>query len=185
MKTYILSHLNPLNMNPNPPIKLVIADDHESFRKGFTKIIRDQYPEEIEFVAEAANGTELVENVAKHRPQVVITDIRMPGMDGIQASKIIKQQYPGTAIIALSAFTDTRTIMAMLQAGVNGYLIKTSPKEEVMEAIQSVSRNEPYYCSTVSGKMYGTIVSSHQKQKKNKPIIFSTQESDATDLQAT
>ena len=133
---------------------IIIADDHEFFRTGFKKIIQEQYAGEIEFMADAANGCQLVEMVSLYHPRIVITDIQMPVMDGVEACKAIKQQHPETAVIAFSMYTDTRNIISMLQAGATGYLAKTSSHQEVAEAIRAVSRDQSYYCSTVSQKIH-------------------------------
>ena len=100
----------------------------------------------------------------------------MPSMDGIQASRIIKKQFPQTAIIAFSMFDDPSNIMGMLQAGADGYLVKSSGKEEVINAIRTVSTGQSYYCSSISEKMYGTLMNSKELQQKNKQIEFSAQE---------
>jgi len=163
-------------MNPSFPIKVVIADDHELLRTGYRKILQEEYASEIEFVAEAKDGHQLLEAVAALQPEVVITDIQMPVMNGIMATNIIKKKYPKTEVIAFSMFSDTTSIMGMLQSGASGYLVKTSSKEEIIEAIKSVQRGTPYYCSSISEKMYGTIANSHLKKKKNESICFSEQE---------
>jgi DNA-binding NarL/FixJ family response regulator len=100
----------------------------------------------------------------------------MPEMDGIQASRIIKKEYPETAIIAFSMFDDCSAVMNMLQAGADGYLVKSSSKEEVINAIRTVNNGTPYYCSTISEKIYGRVVNSRDQAKENKKIQFSQQE---------
>jgi DNA-binding NarL/FixJ family response regulator len=163
-------------MSLTKPIKIIIADDHEIVRNGFKKILQDQYAQEIEFVAEAANGAELVEAVTGLRPQLVLTDIQMPRMDGIQACQIIKQKYPATNVIAFSVFNDIHHIMPMLAAGANGYLAKTCSKEEIIDAIRIVSTGKPFYCSTISDKLYNTVINNNKKQQKDDTIAFSAQE---------
>ena len=163
-------------MNPIQPIKIIIADDHEFVRTSFKTILQSQYPLEIEFIAEAASGSELIEAVALHLPDIVITDIQMPEMDGIQACREIKERFPSISVLAFSMFTDTHNILGMLKAGATGYLAKTCNMGEIIEGIRSVSRHQSYYCSTISEKLYGTLVNSNQKRLKNKTILFGTQE---------
>jgi DNA-binding NarL/FixJ family response regulator len=164
-------------MHANYPVSVVIADDHEFFRTGFKKIIQDQYPNELNFVAEAANGQALIEATKFYQPQVVITDIQMPVMNGIQSCAFISQTYPSTKVIAFSMFDDCDSIMRMIQAGAQGYLVKTSPHEEVIEAIRTVSQAQPYYCSTISEKIYGVVNSSNtNRSRKNKQPHFGAQE---------
>jgi DNA-binding NarL/FixJ family response regulator len=152
-------------MSCHKPIRIILADDHELFRHGFKRIMEDHTAKEIVFIAEASNGLELVEKVNQLKPDIVITDIRMPGLDGIHACRMIKQKSH-TAVIALSAFDDDSYIMNMVEAGANGYLSKNASKEEVMEAIQSVSTGTPYYCSTVSDKLFGKAESSMHSRHK-------------------
>jgi DNA-binding NarL/FixJ family response regulator len=137
-------------MNLIQPIKVIIADDHEYFRVGFTKIFRYKYPHNIEFVAEACNGEELINLVEIYLPHIVITDIKMPVMDGIKACKAIKDKYQNIGVIALSMFDDLDNVTNMIQAGANGYLIKTCPANEIMEAIQTVYNKDRYYCSSIT-----------------------------------
>jgi DNA-binding NarL/FixJ family response regulator len=160
-------------MSNHKPIRIILADDHQLFRRGFRRIMEDQTEKEIVFIGEACNGLELVEIVNKLKPDLVITDIRMPGLDGIHACRMIKQKTH-TPVIALSAFDDDSYIMDMVGAGANGYLSKNSTKEEVMEAIQSVSAGTPYYCSTVSDKLFGKTESS--KHSFRKQAVFTPQE---------
>jgi DNA-binding NarL/FixJ family response regulator len=163
-------------MNLNQPIKIIIADDHEIFRVGFKKIFQRKYSTKIEFIAEACNGQELIDLVAIHHPHIVISDIKMPVMDGIKACKIIKDRFPSIGVIAFSMFDDLNNVTSMLQAGANGYLVKSAPATEIMEAIQTVYRNEHYYCSSVSAIMFHEPMNSKEKKRTNKIIEFSAQE---------
>jgi DNA-binding NarL/FixJ family response regulator len=165
-----------LLMNPTLPIKIVIADDHELFRIGFMHYLQTYCSDEIEIAGQARNGQELIGLVSLQRPDVVITDIQMPVVNGIEACKAIKQDYPSTSVIAFSMFSDTNSIMSMLQSGANGYLAKSSDKEEMVEAIKTVSCRTSYYCSTISDKIYGTLLNSNKKRFSDKSIFFGPQE---------
>jgi DNA-binding NarL/FixJ family response regulator len=158
-------------MKSNETIKIVIADDHEFFRIGFIKFITYSFPQ-TKFIAEARNGIELVELVKKHRPQVAITDIQMPKMDGIQACRIIKDNYPGTNVIAFSVFDKPEQILGMLDAGAIGYLVKSSEKEEILQAIENVSKGTRYYCSSIAEKCFRDTNRSHQKDKQKIQFTF-------------
>ena len=109
-------------------IKLVIADDHAIFREGFKLLLRNQ--DNITVVGEAADGRELVEVVKRELPDLVITDIKMPEMDGIEACQIIRNEHPDTRVIALSMFNDDNLIVDMLEAGATGYLLKNTNKHK-------------------------------------------------------
>jgi len=141
------------------PIKIVLADDHEIFRDGFKVMIR-KYPSVV-LVGEASDGRELVDITLKLKPDIVITDIKMPGMDGIQATKILKEKLPDIGIIALSMFDEQNLIIDMLEAGALGYLLKNAHKSEIIEAINTVHNNLPYYCALTSTRLAHIIAKSH------------------------
>jgi len=129
-------------------IKLVIADDHLLIREGFKTLLRKQ--EEIEIVGEAENGRGLLDTVQRCRPDVVITDIQMPLMDGIEATRKMKELYPATGIIALSMFNENQLVIDMFKAGAKGYLIKNTDLEELIDAIKSVYNGGSYFCNDTS-----------------------------------
>jgi two-component system, NarL family, response regulator NreC len=145
-------------MITTPDIQLLIADDHEIFRDGF-KLMLTKYPEII-LTGEAENGLQLVEMAQKIRPHVIITDIKMPLMDGIEATKKIIELLPDTGIIGLSMFDEDDLIVDMLEAGAKGFLIKNAGKEQIIEAIKTVYNSDPYYCKTTSHKLTNMIAKS-------------------------
>jgi DNA-binding NarL/FixJ family response regulator len=128
-----------------------MADDHEIFRDGFQLIVSKA--DNIELIAQAANGLELVQLVEETKPDVVITDIRMPLMDGIEATKTISQKFPEIGVIGLSMHDEDDLIIEMLEAGAKGYLLKNADKAEVLEAIQTVYTGDPYYCRSTNAKL--------------------------------
>lgn len=129
-------------------IKLVIADDHSMLREGFKTLLRKET--DIEVVAEAGDGQELLQIVSTHLPDVVITDIQMPVMDGIEAMKKMKASYPAIGVIALSMYTENTMVINMLKAGAKGYLTKNTTRDELMEAIKSVYEGGSYFCDETS-----------------------------------
>lgn len=164
---------------PYTPIKVILADDHEIFRDGFAGLLKNQA--EFILVGEASNGQQLVDLTKKMLPDVILTDIQMPVMDGIEATKIITARYPQVGIIALSAFNNDMLIIDMLKAGALGYLLKSAQKKEVIEAINTVSRHRPYYCSDTNIKLARLIAISsfdpanpgiiHALSEKEKDIV--------------
>lgn len=156
-------------------IKLVIADDHEIFRDGF-KLMLSKFPE-ITLVGEAGNGRELLELIEKENPNVILTDIKMPVMDGIEATKKIAELYPEKGVIGLSMYDDDELIIEMLEAGAKGYLIKNAGKDQIIEAIKTVYNDEPYYCKTTSHKLTQMIAKSRfNPYKKTEKAEFSERE---------
>ena len=104
-----------------------------------------RYKTELEVIGEAANGQQLVELVPILKPDVIVTDIQMPVMDGLQAVKILKQQHPEIGVIALSLLSDASVIKGMIKAGVNGYLLKNCNMEDLVKAIQDVFGGHTYF----------------------------------------
>ncbi len=162
-------------------IRLLIADDHEIFRDGF-RLMLTKYPEII-LIGEACNGKELIEMTNQLHPDVIICDIKMPVMDGIEATKKITEQFPDMGIIGLSMFDDDELIIEMLEAGARGYLIKNAGKEQITEAIRTVYNNEPYYCKTTSYKLTNMIAKSRfNPYKKTAKAEFSEREKEIIEL---
>jgi DNA-binding NarL/FixJ family response regulator len=167
-----------INSN-NKVIKVVIADDHKLFRDGLKLIFKKG--KQFEFAGEAANGKELVELVKAVQPHVILTDIRMPEMDGITAVKHIKSKSPEIGIIALSSFNESSEIVEMLEAGALGYLLKDAGKDEITEAILTVDEGRPYYSNSFSNELLSMIANSQfnpYKQLNLEPELFSKRELD-------
>jgi DNA-binding NarL/FixJ family response regulator len=159
------------------PIRILLADDHEIFREGFDTLLKKQ--NDIVQVGEATNGLELVQLTEKFNPDVILTDIQMPEMDGIEATKKISLSHPHIHIIALTMFEDEHYIVEMLECGAHGYLLKNSHKSEVFEAIRSVYRGETYYCKKTSAKLVQMIGSSRFDPFKHiTKINFTPRETD-------
>ncbi len=155
-------------------IRIVMADDHEIFRDGFASMFRSR--EDIELVDQASNGQFLLALVERHRPDVVLTDIQMDPVDGMEATRQITRRFPGTPIIALTMYEDNYSIMEMLKAGAKGYLLKNAAKEVVMEAIRSAFRGEPYYCRTASQKLSALISSGRFDPRNQEAVDFTATE---------
>ncbi len=128
---------------PRKTIKVGIADDHKIFRRGVISSLR-QNSSLFDFVFECDNGEELIEQVELYQPDVILMDIQMPKMDGIEATKIISRKYPDIKIIALTMLEDERFVMYMLDNGASGYLLKNTDPEEIKTAILSVLRDKYY-----------------------------------------
>jgi two-component system response regulator NreC len=129
-------------------IRVVIADDHELFRAGLKQLLKTI--NNVTLAGECSNGKKLVDICLKEKPHLVITDIKMPGMDGIEATRIIKAKLPATNIIGISFFDNEYNIVKILEAGAIGYMVKDSSMKEIAEAITNVSAGQPYYCDTTS-----------------------------------
>jgi DNA-binding NarL/FixJ family response regulator len=129
----------------------VVADDHEIFRQGFKTMI-GRY-DEFEVVGEAENGKELVQLVASLQPDLAFVDIKMPLMDGIDATREIASLSTGTRVIALSMFSDDVYVIDMLQAGASGYVLKNAHYDELVKASRIVMSGGYYFCNDASEKI--------------------------------
>jgi DNA-binding NarL/FixJ family response regulator len=162
-------------MGEQHKIRVIIADDHEIFRDGLRLMIQRQ--PHIELLAEAEDGKELIEYTKQLLPDVVITDIKMPRMDGTAAALHIAEHYPAIGIIALTMFDEEDLIVDMLEAGAMGYLLKNADKDEMVGAINSVYKHEPYYCKSTSQKLAKMVAKSKFNPYREKvKIDFSERE---------
>ena len=141
------------------PINIILADDHELFRDGFSVMVNKI--SEINLVGEARNGKELIQLARKLKPDVIVTDIKMPELDGIQATKELTKEMPEIGIIALSMFEEDSLIIDMLEAGAKGYLLKNAQKDEIMDAIKTINKGGVYYCRNINMKMGKMIAKSN------------------------
>jgi DNA-binding NarL/FixJ family response regulator len=145
-------------MNLHGNIKVIIADDHEIFRDGLRIMLQKQ--QDINLVAEAGDGRELIDQVEQWVPDIVISDVKMPRMDGVTAARYLARHYPQVGIIALTMFDEEDLIIDMLEAGAKGYLLKNADKHEIVEAVKSVYNQEPYYCRHTSNKLAQMVAKS-------------------------
>lgn len=162
-------------MSIDEPIRVVMADDHEIFRDGFRLTINRA--KNIKLVAEAADGLELVQLVKEHRPHVVITDIKMPRLDGIEATRRILALYPNLPVIGLSMFDEEDLVLEMIEAGAKGYLVKNADKHEVIEAINTVYHGDSFYCKQTSNRLAFVIAKrSLQHTHRKETVTFTDKE---------
>jgi DNA-binding NarL/FixJ family response regulator len=136
--------------------RILIADDHTIVRSGLRSLIENE--PDMEVVAEADNGRATVKRTLELAPDVVVMDVAMPELNGIEATRQIIDALPGTKIIALSMHADKRYVMEMLKAGASGYILKDSAYEELAIAIRTVIRNRTYLCPQVAEIVVGDYV---------------------------
>lgn len=126
--------------NTGTRIRVVIADDHQVVRSGLEQLLATTH--DIVLVGMAANGREAIDVVAAERPDVVLMDLSMPEVDGVQATEAIRSQFPECRVLVLTSFSDQSRIMAALNAGAEGYLLKDSDPDDIAAAIRSVHAGE-------------------------------------------
>jgi two-component system, NarL family, response regulator NreC len=139
-------------------VKVLIADDQALFLEALQMML-GQFAF-IDIIGAAANGREVMDLVVKEKPQVIITDIQMPEMDGVELTETLLGYYPDIKIIGLTGLENDDYVVDMLEAGAKGYLLKTSRKEKLAEAICAVQANGTYFCESTSLKLLQKIVRS-------------------------
>jgi DNA-binding NarL/FixJ family response regulator len=130
-------------------IRILIADNHTLFSQGVRSLIEQQ--SDFEVVGEAADGRQAVTQTRELRPDVVLMDVVMPGLNGLEATRQIRQETPETRVLALSMHVDKRYVLGMLEAGASGYLAKDSPFDEVARAIRAVAAGQVYLAPSIAG----------------------------------
>lgn len=133
------------------PVRVVIADDHQFLVDGFCFAMR-KHPQVL-MAGQAGNGAELVQLVEEVRPDVAFTDIQMPLMDGITATREITERFPYVSVIAFSGFIEESFITDMIDAGAMGYLLKNEPVTILLKAIDKVMKGEVYYSHEISNRL--------------------------------
>ncbi len=132
---------------------VVVADDHPVFRAGMVTVLQDL--PDVEVVGEASNGAEAIEVVGRTSPDVVLMDLRMPDVGGLEATARIRVEHPSTAVIVLTMDSDDDSVFAALRAGARGYLLKESDGLDIERAIDGVARGEAVFGAGVAQRVLG------------------------------
>jgi DNA-binding NarL/FixJ family response regulator len=143
------------------PVRVVLADDHPMVRYGITAVLADA--PEVEVVGEAADGSELLSVVAEHRPDVVVTDLDMPGVDGAEATRRLRSTYPDLPVLVLTLHDEDESLFAALRAGARGYLLKGADRAELVRAILSVASGEAVYGAAVASRIVAFFTGAQQE----------------------
>ena len=138
-------------MSAVPRIRELIADDQALFREGLRTLLSTR--PEVEVVAEAANGLQALAMAAQLQPAVVLMDLQMPEMDGVQATARMRDRHPDIPVLVLTTFDDDANLFGALRAGAAGYLLKDVSSETLVAALQAATRGESFLQSTVTGRV--------------------------------
>jgi DNA-binding NarL/FixJ family response regulator len=142
-------------------VRVVLADDHPMYRYGLTAVL-DQ-SEEIEVIASVGDGAHLLRAVDEHRPDVVVTDLTMPGLDGVAASAQLSRAHPGLGIVVLTMHEDDEHVLAALGAGARGYLVKGADGEEIVRAVLAVAAGDAVYGGSVARQIIASFSGNRQE----------------------
>jgi DNA-binding NarL/FixJ family response regulator len=136
---------------PKKRVKVLIADDQTLFREGIKDLLDNE--KSIEVIGEAADGNEVVRLAKKLRPDVILMDIKLPHLDGVSATRLIRKELPDTNVLILSSYEDEAHVMESIQAGANGYLSKMLPAAELVNALKAFANDGVMIPQQVMGKL--------------------------------
>jgi NarL family two-component system response regulator LiaR len=137
-------------------VKVLIVDDHRLVREGLRTYL--ELIEGIRIIGEAKNGIEAIDQVQKHEPDIVLMDLVMPDMDGIEATRKIQELHPNTKVIVLTSFTDDENVFPAIQAGASGYLLKDISPSDLSQAIRAVNEGEKQLHPEITKKLMDQFV---------------------------
>jgi DNA-binding NarL/FixJ family response regulator len=153
------------------PIKVLIADDHIFYREGVRALLNNV--PNIEVIGEANNGEEAIAQARDLQPNVILMDLKMPGMNGIDATRRIHETQPDIGVLVITMFDDDDSVFAAMRAGARGYLLKDADKDEVVRAIVAVERGEAIFSPAIAQRMMQYFAApSAASNKKNQPDEF-------------
>jgi len=157
-----------------PTISYVIADDHKIFRQGLKVALT--VDRNLKCTGEAAHGKELLDLLKTKKADVVLLDLKMPEMDGLDTLKRIKTDHPLLKVIVLTMFDDEHFVLHMMEAGANGYLLKNTEPDEIMDAIHSVIDNEYYFNDLVNNTLIRKLVAGKRAPRFKPDVVLSEKE---------
>lgn len=143
-----------------PHLRVLIADDHPLVRSGMRALL--QTAEDVEVVGEAVTGEQVVAQAATLQPDVIVMDLRMPGISGIEATRQILQANPGIRILVVTLLEEDDTLFAALRAGARGYVLKEVSEVEVLRAIRAVGEGEAIFSASMAERLVGFFAASRQ-----------------------
>ncbi len=146
-------------------IKILIADDHQLFIDGIKSLVNSM--QNMEIIAEVGNGKQLLEVLEHTSSDIILMDINMPEMDGIEATKQVKIKYPSVKILMLTMFSSREYIEKLLRAGADGYILKNTGKVELQEAIETIVNGESYFSKEVTERIMEGLQKKKSAEKKS------------------
>lgn len=148
-------------------IRILIADDHRVVREGLAAILKSR--SDMDVVGEATNGIEVIEKAKTLKPDVILMDVSMPQMNGVEATRAIRKLSPEIGIVVLTMHDDDATIFDLVRTGVHGYLLKDADSSEIIKAIQSVYKGESMIHPSIARKILGELSHTGSERVKKAP----------------
>jgi len=158
---------------------VVVADDQQAVREGLVALLG--LLDDITVVASAGNGREAVETLAAHPADVVLMDLRMPELDGVAATRLIRRDHPGTAVVVLTTYADDTSIADALRAGARGYLTKDAGRAEIAAALRSAAAGQATFTAEVSDRLVAAL-DGRTRAKAELPDGLTTREAEVLGL---
>ena len=165
-----------MSLDEDVTIRVVLVDDHSVVRTGLAQLLGGAG--DIEVVGQAGDGREAIEVVRETRPDVVVMDLQMPGMDGVEATRQILGQGLGAEVVVLTSFSDSSRIVAALDAGAVGYLLKDADPEDVLDGVRAVSRGE----SPIDPKVARRLLSARSETSTSGDVQLTKREAEVLGL---
>ena len=168
---------------PKGPLRILLADDHVVVRHGLKLLIDDQ--PDMTVIAEAGDGDTAVQRAVQLQPDVIVMDISMPGMNGLVATRKLRQLRPDAAIVTLTRHTDDAYLQELLRAGVSGYVLKQSAPTELLQAIRAAAAGRQYLDSALTARVTAAFLGTPHKRKAQPAAPVSERESEVLRLIAS
>jgi DNA-binding NarL/FixJ family response regulator len=157
-------------------LRVFLAEDHLVVREGIKRVVNAE--EEMEVIGEAGDGLQVLEQVLASRPDIILMDISMPGLDGVQTTRKILEAWPEAKVLALTAHEDRGFLRAVLEDGAVGYILKTSSPREVIEAIRIVASGRPYLDAAIASEVYRGFLNKNSDKDAGQRVRLSDRETE-------
>jgi len=152
----------------NKPIRILIADDHQMFIDGLKALLKRE--KNIQICGEVGNGIDALDFIRLHKPDLLITDISMPGMSGVELTRQVKAHFPEVKILVLSMYNDREIVSEILMSEAEGYILKNAGRHELISAVQRIADNSTYYSNEVLNIMM-TRIKKQKSIEKNTSLL--------------
>ncbi|MBN9423281.1 MAG: DNA-binding response regulator [Candidatus Accumulibacter sp. 66-26] len=163
-------------------IRIMLIDDHKILRDALKTVLDREH--DIALAGEASDGAEALKLVRENRPDVVVMDVGMPNMGGIETTRALLAEHPGLRVLALSTYSDRRIVLQMLDAGACGYVVKSAGRDELLRAIRAVAQGRTYLCPEISAVVIDTVRGGKKSIDKNGDIRLGRREREVLQLLA-